>query len=670
LISLHNISKQYGSRFLFRDVFLTIGERERIAVVGSNGAGKTTLLKIIAGEIEPDSGRVTASRFSTVGYLPQDGIRHSGRRLVDETAAAAEDIVLLNRRIEDIGREIEERSARGDRDSDEMKSLVDELGRMQHHLEDAEGYTIDVKTRQILSGLGFGQSDFMRRTEEFSGGWQMRIALARLLLREPTVLLLDEPTNHLDIPSLRWLESYLQSYEGSVILVSHDRRFLDNLTGRTIEISLGTVTEYRGNYSFYLGEKAGRLLARRAAREQQQKKVRDTMRFAERFRYKATKARQVQSRLRMIERMEKIELEDGEKDIIFEFPQPARPGKVLLELDHVSKYYDGRQVFKDLSLRIGREDRIALMGPNGTGKSTLVRILAGIEPFQEGTRKTGHNAVVSYYAQNQADQLDPEKTVLETLADVATGDLRLHLRTLLGHFLFTGDDVFKKVSVLSGGEKSRLALARMLLIPANLLLFDEPTNHLDLSSKDVLQEALMRFEGAYLIVSHDRDFLEPLVDRVLDFDGGHLRVTLGTVEEYLERWYKKTEQDIRRDAQAQDSNSKSAPRPDRERRRADAEKRQRLYRRLKPLRESLERIETEIADCERRAGEIEKALADGKTYESEKTARSLNREYGKIRASLETLYEKWAAIQEETERIEEEERGESSGHERPGEKDM
>lgn len=655
MISLHDISKQYGTRCLFRDVFLTIGDRERIAVVGSNGAGKTTLLKIIAGEIEPDSGRVAASRFSTVGYLPQDGIRHSGRCLVDETAAAAEDIVLVNRRIEEIGREIEERSARGDRDSGEMTSLVEKLGRMHHHLEDTEGYAIDAKARQILSGLGFSESDFMRRTETFSGGWQMRIALARLLLREPTILLLDEPTNHLDIPSLRWLESCLQSYEGSVILVSHDRRFLDNLAARTIEISLGDMTEYRGNYSFYLEEKSGRLLARRAAREQQQKKIRETLRFAERFRYKATKARQVQSRLRMIERMEKIELEDDEKDIVFEFPRPTRPGKVILELERVSKDYEGRPVFGDLSLRIGREDRIALMGPNGTGKSTLVRILAGLEPFREGTRKIGHNASVSYYAQNQADAMDPEKTVLETLEDVATGDHRLRLRTLLGHFLFAGDDVFKRVSVLSGGEKSRLAMARMLLVPSNLLLFDEPTNHLDLSSKEVLQEALMRFEGAFLIVSHDRDFLEPLVDRVLDFDAGHLRITLGTVEEYIEKWYKETGPGAQRDAPEQRLRGKSAIRPDRERRREDAEKRQRLYRRLKPLRESLERLEREIALRERRTGEIEAALADGRTYESEKTARSLNREYGEIRARLESLYEEWAGLQEAADRIEEEE---------------
>jgi ATP-binding cassette subfamily F protein 3 len=657
LISLHNISKQYGSRVLFKDVFLTIGDRERIALVGSNGSGKTTLLKIITGRVEPDSGKITTSSFNTVGYLPQDGIRHSGRLLLDEAAAAMEDILLVNRRIEEISREIEKRSALGNGDSDEVKSLAEELGKMHHHLEHAEGYTVEVKTRQILSGLGFDERDFQRRTEEFSGGWQMRIELAKLLLREPTILLLDEPTNHLDIQSLRWLESYLQSYEGAVILVSHDRRFLDNLARRTIEISLGTVSEYQGNYSFYLEEKAGRLLARRSAREYQEKRIRETMRFVERFRYKATKARQVQSRLRMMEKLEKVELEDEEKDIVFEFPQPARAGKILLELDHVSKAYNGRPVFRDLSLRIERGDRIAFMGPNGTGKSTLVRILAGLESFQEGARKTGHNATLSYYAQNQADTLDPEKTVLETLEKVATGDHRLHLRSLLGCFLFTGDDVFKKVSVLSGGEKSRLALAKMLLVPSNLLLFDEPTNHLDLSSKDVLQEALVRFEGAFVIVSHDRDFLEPLIDKILDFDEGHLRVTLGTVDEYLEKWYKGKEADVPRGPSGEVLRRKSPLQLDRERRREDAEKRQRLYRRLKPLKASLERLEAQIALRERRTGEIEEALADGKTYENEKTARSLNLEYGEIKSRLESLYGEWTSLQEEMERIEEEEKG-------------
>jgi len=657
LVSLHNISKQYGARSLFRDVFLTIGDRERIAVVGSNGSGKTTLLKIITGEVEPDAGKVTASRFTTVGYLPQEGVRHAGRVLIDETAAAMEDLLFLNRRIEEIGREIEERSAAGDRDSEELTSLVEELGRMHHHLEHAEGYRVEAKTRQILSGLGFSEGDFRRRTEEFSGGWQMRIALARLLLREPTILLLDEPTNHLDIQSLRWLESHLQSYEGAVILVSHDRRFLDNLTRRTIEISLGTVTEYAGHYSFYLEEKAGRLAARRAARENQEKKIRETMRFVERFRYKATKARQVQSRLRKIEGMEKVEVEEEEKDIVFEFPQPGRAGRVLLELDGVSKAYDGPPVFRNLSLRIERGNRIALMGPNGTGKSTLVRILAGLESFQEGTRKTGHNASISYYAQNQAETLNPDRTVLETLEEVATGDHRLHLRTLLGHFLFSGDDVFKNVSVLSGGEKSRLALARMLLVPANLLLFDEPTNHLDMSSKEVLQEALLRFEGSFLIVSHDRDFLDPLIDRVLDFEGGQLRVTLGTVDEYLEKWYKEGDDDVTRGTSGQVLRRKSPLQLDKERRRRDAEKRQRLYRRLKPLREALEEIEGRILLRERRMGEIEETLADGKTYENEKTVRSLNREHGDIRTGLAALYDEWTSLQEEMERIEGEEKG-------------
>ncbi len=657
MISLLGVSKQYGDRHLFRDVSLTIGERERIAVVGSNGAGKSTLLKMIAGRVEPDAGRIAASRFSTVGYLPQDGVTHSGRSLLDETAAAVEDLLLVKRRIEEIQEEIEKLTRAGDAgpgepgEIEELKALVEEQGKMHHHLESAEGYTIEVRIRQILSGLGFGEEDFPRPTDEFSGGWQMRIELAKLLLQEPTVLLLDEPTNHLDIGSLRWLESYLQSYEGTVILVSHDRRFLDNLVSRTIEISLGAVTEYGGNYSWFVDEKARRLLIQRAAYENQQKTIRETLAFANRFRYKATKARQVQSRLRMIEKMDKVEMEEGEKDIAFEFPQPGRAGRILLELDQVSKSYDGKPVFRDLSLKIERGDRIALMGPNGTGKSTLARIIAGLEPFQEGARKTGHQAAISYYAQNQAETLNPEKTVLETLEEAATGDHRLHLRSLLGKFLFREDDVFKSVAVLSGGEKSRLALARMLLVPANLLIFDEPTNHLDLSSKDVLQEALLRFTGACLIVSHDRDFLDPLINKVLDFKDGRLRVTLGGVADYLEKWAGE-EGETARGTSGQALPKKSVLHLDKERRREEAEKRQQLYRKLRPLKEFLEGLEEEIARAERRRKEIEEALADGKTYENERAARSLNREYGEVTARLKTLYEEWTGLQEQVERIE------------------
>jgi len=637
---------------LFQDVSLTVGDRERIAVVGSNGTGKSTLLKIVAGEIEPDSGRVTASRFNTVGYLPQDGVAHSGRTLYEETALAMEDLLWVNGRIEEINGALAALSAAGDRGSGELQSLVEELGKMHHHLEFSDGYTVEAKIKQILSGLGFSERDFGRSTGEFSGGWQMRIELAKLLLQEPTILLLDEPTNHLDIQSLQWLESHLQSYEGAVLLVSHDRRFLDQLAARTLEVSSGAVSDYRGNYSFYLEEKARRLLVEQSAFENQQKMIRETLQFAERFRYKATKARQVQSRLRRIEKMERLDPGEGEKEIVFEFPRPAQAGKIVLELDGLTKAYNGAPVFQGVSLTIGRRDRVALMGPNGSGKSTLARIIAGLEPYQEGVRKMGHNATVSYYAQNQAETLDPGKTVLETLEDVATGEHRRNLRSLLGRFLFREDDVFKKVSVLSGGEKSRLALARMLLVPANLLIFDEPTNHLDLSSKDVLQEALLRYPGAFVLVSHDRDFLDPLIDRVLDFENGRLRVTLGTVEDYIGKHCGAGNGDARLDAAGRVIRKKSPLHFEKERRREEAETRQRLYLALKPLRETLRGLEDRIAGGEQRKREIEEALADGKTYEDDRKVRALNREYGDVKARLKALYDEWTVLQEEMEQAE------------------
>ena len=636
---------------------MVIGDRERIAVVGANGTGKTTLLKIISGEIESSAGRMTTSRFTSIGYLPQDGVLQTGRPVFDEVASAAEDIVMINNRIEAVNREIEVLSSDPARDAEELESLVEELGKMHHHLEDADGYTVDVKIKQILSGLGFAEKDFSRSTDEFSGGWQMRIEVAKLLLKEPSVLLLDEPTNHLDINSLQWLESYLQVYEGAVLLVSHDRRFLDNLARRTLEISRGKLTEYRGNYSFYEEEKTRRLLAQQAAGERRQKLIEETMRFVERFRYKATKARQVQSRLKMLEKLERIETGGDEKDIAFEFPTAPHSGRIALALEGITKAYDGNIVFSDLALAIERNDRIALMGPNGSGKSTLARIIAGIEPFQGGARKMGHQAVVSYYAQDQTGTLDPGKTILETLEAVATGDHRRNLRSLLGRFLFTEDDVFKTVSVLSGGEKSRLALARMLLIPANLLIFDEPTNHLDMSSKAVLQAALMRFEGAFVIVSHDRDFLEPLIEKVLDFDNGFLRVTLGTVDEYTAKWQNINNNALPRDPSGKVLEKKTPLQQEKERRREDAQLRQKLYQKIKPLREHLENLEKEIGINERRKQAVETLLADPATYENGAAARALNLEYGEVVARLKVLYEKWATVHEEIDQAEFEAKG-------------
>lgn len=661
MISLQKISKHYGGEYLFSDISLMIGDDERVAVVGSNGAGKTTLLKILNGLVEPDSGRIVQSRSNTAGYLPQDGVVHFGRSLYEEAASAFDEIIALHRRAEEITNEINCLSENGNNETTELDDLVAELGKIQHSIEEREGYSIKNRIEQVLSGLGFGASDLNRPTDEFSGGWQMRIALAKLLLREPTILMLDEPTNHLDIESLEWLENYLREYRGSVVLVSHDRRFLDNLVGRTIEVSMGRVTDYKGNYSRYLKEKAERKKIQRASYENQQDRIRATMRFVERFRYKATKARQVQSRLKMIEKLDLVEPDDEEKRISFDFPAPPAPGRVLIKIENLTKAYGENVVFEGLSFRIERGDRIAFLGVNGAGKSTLARIIAGIEPFGPGRLVRGHKVIISYYAQNQAEELDPDKTVLQTIEEAAAGEVRTRLRTLLGCFLFTGDDVFKTVSVLSGGEKSRLALARMLITPANLLVLDEPTNHLDMRSKRVLQEALEHFEGSYVIVSHDRDFLEPLINRVVEFRKGKVSWHLGTVGEYLEKLHREREESARRSMETgagPKEKTSGAPsvrqgrRRDKERKRAEAETRQRLYRRIAPLKETLSRIEVEIEAAEKRKTEVEKELSSDSTYASNETARALSIEYRDITTDLAYHYEEWTRIQEEIERQE------------------
>jgi len=485
-------------------------------------------------------------------------------------------------------------------------------------------------------------------TEEFSGGWQMRIALAKLLLREPTVLMLDEPTNHLDLESLEWIEGYLQAYRGSLVLVSHDSRFLDNLVDRVIEISMGTATEYTGNYSSYLAQRAGRRAGLEASLKNRQRVIDSTTRFIERFRYKSTKARQVQSRIKKLEKMEDLATEREEHSISVDFPDPPRAGRVVMALENLSKSYGENTVLKDIGLSIERTDKIALVGPNGSGKSTLARIIAGVESFQGGDRTPGHNVIVSYYAQNTAEDLDPDKTTLQTLDTAAPLRSPGELRTLLGCFLFTGDDAFKPVSVLSGGEKSRLALARMLLKPANLLIMDEPTNHLDTQSKTVLQRSLQRFPGAYVIVSHDRDFLAPLINKVAVLKENTLHVYHGNVDEYLERYHR--EQEVLPATTSPPEKAVQAH-THKDQKRREAANRQERYRRLKPLKETLEHIEQEIDTCEQRKGEIEQAFSDQNTYADDAFIRSLHVEYAQVTSRLASLYDTWTATEEEIDKI-------------------
>jgi ATP-binding cassette subfamily F protein 3 len=641
---------QFGGRTLFDELSFMIGPHDRIGLVGSNGAGKSTLLKVIAGIQPSDSGAISKAEYVTVGYLPQDGVIASGKTLTKEVETAFEDIQEVQQELDIVHRQLETT----DPNLPEYMEIIEIFGELQHKLEDLDAFRMQSKIERILMGLGFSVPDFERQTEEFSGGWQMRIALAKLLLKEPSVLLLDEPTNHLDLESLQWLEDYLHSYHGAIILVSHDRAFLDSLTTKTLALGMGKMESYAGNYSFYERERLVRKELQMNAFRNQQKQIEHTEKFIERFRYKATKARQVQSRIKQLDKVERIEIEDDEEAIQFHFPQPQPSGVKVMELKKIVKRYGDHTVFNGLDYVIERGDRIAIVGVNGAGKSTFSRIVAGVEPLTGGERVVGYNVILSYFAQHQAEELDLSKEVLEIVDDVAVGDIRKKLRTILGSFLFHGDDVFKKVGVLSGGEKSRLALAKMLLQPANVLVMDEPTNHLDMRSKMVLQEALLEYDGTYVIVSHDRSFLEPLVNKVLEVSTDGVRTFLGSVNDYIQK--KKDEQAAL--ASAQRAASKPAPQGpplsahDKERKRAEAERRQQLSKKLRPTRQKLEKVEREIEQSERRKTEIESLMADPEFYKNGENARVVTHEYKELQGTIEGLYKSWNALTEEINELE------------------
>ena len=647
MLSLQNISVFFGERTLFKDVSLAVGPHDRIGLVGSNGSGKTTLLRSIAGLHRPDAGAVQKAGYVSVGYLPQEGIASSGKTLYKEAETAFSDVLEVERKLS----EVQHTLSHLPHDHEDYPELIEILGELQHRFEEMDAYRIQSKIEQVLMGLGFSVGDLERPTEEFSGGWQMRIELAKLLLQEPSVLLLDEPTNHLDIESQQWLEDHLKAYDGAVILVSHDRAFLDELTSRILALDPGKAEEYRGNYSAYVTQSAERKALQERAIRNQEKFVEKETEFIERFRYKASKARQVQSRIKRLEKLETVEREVDTEKIRFKFPTPPPSGRVVLELEGIHKRYGPLTLFSGLNCKIERGDRIAVVGVNGAGKSTFARILAGTERFEKGERKEGHNVTISYYAQHQAEELELEKTVLEVVEQVAEGPIRTQLRNLLGSFLFHGDDVFKKVSVLSGGEKSRLALAKMLLRPANLLIMDEPTNHLDMQSKTMLQSALSKFEGTLVIVSHDRSFLDPIVNTVMEFSPGTMKKHIGTVSEFLERKKegKKAVATAHRASDKQKPNSK-------ERKRVEAKQRNERRQQTGPLKEKLKKLENSIQRWEARKTELETLMAKEEFYKSEEM-RDKTAEYGDLQRSLEGAYAEWDRVSAEM--------SEFSGEEKP-----
>ena len=535
MIQLSGVGKRYGRKLLFENLDWLITAQDRVGIVGANGTGKSTLLKILGGLETLDDGALTAARGLSYGYLPQDGLTLSGRTVFAECMSVFADLRSMEEEMETLTGRMSELDHAGT----EYAQVADRFQRLEHEFMARDGYAIEAQVGAVLTGLGFKKGDWPLLTDEFSGGWQMRIALAKLLLQKPNLLLLDEPTNHLDLETRNWLEEFLHEYPYSYVLISHDRYFLDVTVDKIIEVWNKRVHFYPGNYEKYLAQKTQRRESLEAAYRNQRERIEQLEAFINRFRYQATKAKQVQSRIKELERMERVEVPPEEKTIHFNFPQPKPSGRTVVEAKDVAKSYGTTEVFRGASFVVERGDRIALVGPNGAGKSTLIRMLAGAEPLSGGSLRLGHNVQPDYFAQDQYKELDPERRVLDDIWELAPHHTQTDLRSLLGCFLFTEDDVFKRIGVLSGGERNRYALARMLLHPANFLLLDEPTNHLDLRAKDVLLEALEKYSGTVVFVSHDRYFIDKLATRVFEIGGGEVQVYPGNYEDY--RWRKERE---------------------------------------------------------------------------------------------------------------------------------
>jgi len=654
MLAVEKVSIEYGARALFKNLSFTIRARERWSFAGPNGAGKSTLMKIIAGIEEADTGRLIKAKQTTIGYLPQEGVKHEGTSVFSEAEKAFDDVKQLQEQLKEVEAELET----VDPESDTYGDLLEVFGDVQLRLDHHDVSKMKPRIETVLSGLGFKQSDFERETSEFSGGWQMRIALAKLLLHEPSVLLLDEPTNHLDIETVQWLEQWLRTYGGAIILISHDRSMLDNLTNRTLAFEPGgRVEQYSGNYSFFLRERDVRQEQAQRAFRNQQREIEKAEKLINRFRAKATKAKMVQSRIKQLDKMERIGLEEEGATMDFRFPQPERSGQTVLKLEGACKYYGDNKVIDGLDLEIERGDKIAIVGVNGAGKSTFSRLIAGDEEPTDGERTEGHKVGIAYFSQTHADELNPNKTVLETMEGSVTNEAAGNLRTLLGAFLFRGDDVFKSVSVLSGGERGRLALARMLLQPANFLILDEPTNHLDLHSQEVLQKALLDYTGAYVIVSHNRSFLDPIVTKVLEFIPNQPpKIYYGNVSDYIEKKQADLEaaKGKARSSATQSAASSAATSGAnrKEQRRLEAKAREAKAAKLKPLKAEFEKVETDIGNLEQEKADLTAKLVDPEFFKKGEEAAEATKRFSEVETELETLFTEWSELSEEIEAIE------------------
>ena len=648
MLNVTGISKSYSDQELFSGVSFNAGMSDRIAVIGRNGTGKTTLFEIIAGNIMPDSGSISLRRDTAIGYLRQDVQTSSGRALLEHVSSSSHVVSDLAHKI----RLIQEGLAE-EKDKETVTGLLKELGELQHLYEAKGGYDSEHEAKIVLSGLGFAESDFGRALSEFSGGWQTRIELARLLFLNPDILLLDEPTNYLDLETQRWFENYLKRYHGAVLVTSHDRAFLNNVASKILSIEDDGVIFYRGNYDSYVLAREKDIKTQQAAARRQELKISRQMRFIERFRAKNTRASQVQSRIKQLEKMERVTVPRSTKKIKFNFPEPPRSGRVVIELKHVDKSYGQHVVYRDLNLALERGDRAAIVGINGAGKTTLLRILAGVLPFESGQRIIGHNVTTAYFAQYYIESLNPRSSIIEELRSAAPDEPEQRLRGLLGAFLFSGDDVTKNISVLSGGEKTRVAIARMLIRPANFLLLDEPTNHLDIPSREILTDALNAYKGTLCFITHDRMLIREIANKIIEVRDGRITVFLGSYDDYLQQSaasYAVTNTEEHR-SHGRQPHGLSTTVQKRRRKALEARLRNEYYRVISPINQRIAAIEQEVTVITERIKEIEPIMADPAHYEDPQNIVAVNREYAVLRKKVARLTNEWDGLTVVAERL-------------------
>ncbi len=673
MITFSNIHLNFSHQTVFEGISSQVGVKDRVAIVGANGKGKSTLLKMLIGQVLPDKGTIHKAKEIEIGYLPQDFSADPGPlSVIDETMKAFESVLELAKKITEMEKQIEEYSHSGHPDLDD---LLNHYGHLVSKYELADGFKAKSKAEEILLGLGFRVKELDQPVRNFSGGWRMRIALAKLLLSEPDYLFLDEPTNHLDLESVEWLEAYLKNYDGALVMISHDRYFLDNLVKRVLEIEFGKLTEYSGNYSAYEEEKAKREEILRAQYANQQAKLAQLNRFVERFRYKASKAKQVQSRVKLMDKIEMIDLGSKEKSIKFGFPPPPRSGRIVVDVKDLKKSFGDKLLFDNANFVIERGEKIALAGLNGSGKSTLIKMFLGRQPADSGELRIGSNVTIGYYAQHQLDELNPDNEIYEEVLNEAPAALRPHVRTLLGSFLFEGDDVFKRIHVLSGGEKARVALAKLLIKSNNLLIMDEPTNHLDMESKDILIDALQDFEGTIIIISHDRYFLDQVTNKVLYIHNKEIKEYLDTYSSFYETIWKNREDHLKKSIAQEKADKKAANQAEnkqtsgpksKEQKRLEAEARSKKspepvkhnsshgHSNSKPqaqkhdAKKELAEVEKLVESKEKTMKELENKIADPNFYKNNpKEATAKMNEYEVVKKELQVLYKKWEVLTEQ-----------------------